>query len=82
MAKEGVAPAINIRPVMSVIMTMTVLCIIVPFRLLVSWGSQPSRGSHTLTFLLEPFYDTFMGKEIRGILEYRGEGTELRGHNT
>jgi hypothetical protein len=38
-AKEAVEPAKNIRPAMSAIMTTTVLCIIVPFRLLVSWGS-------------------------------------------
>jgi hypothetical protein len=33
-------------------------------------------------FFSLPFYDTLIEKKIRGILEYREEGTELIGQKT
>jgi len=44
-------------------------------------GSQPFHKNHNSTIFLEHFYDTLVEKNIRGLLEYRGENTELTRQN-
>jgi hypothetical protein len=61
-AKEAVVPEKNTRPVISAMITRNVLGMIVPFRELVSRRRQPFGGVYNVTVLLDPFYDTLVGK--------------------
>jgi hypothetical protein len=83
LAKEGVEPEKNIRPVRSATIIIKVFGMIIQFS--ISWsqaGGNHAVGALGDIFFSLPFYVTLMKNKIRRRLECREEGTELIGQNT